>query len=553
MLASIQIKNFALIERLALEFDAGMTVITGETGAGKSIVIDALGLALGERAESSMVRYGEDKADISASFQVDSDSEAMQWLKSHDLEADGECLLRRVVAREGRSKCYINGTPATLTMLAELGDKLVDIHGQHAHQSLLKPTIQLDLLDQIIGDNQLLDQVSDLAQRYQKTHRALQQLQQNQEQRLERSELLSYQLDELSALNLSVASIQELESDHARASHLQELTTTTQSANEQIFEQDADILSQLQHWQETLNHLVRKDPALTVAKDLLNDACTSLEELKSELRHYQDSLDLDPAQLDELNERLTTLFDLSRKHHCELTDLPKVQENISHELEQLHAESDSTSELENQLEKITAEYQKAAANLSRKRQKAARELTEQVTAQMQQLGMDGGRFTVHFAEPSTSINKHGLDHIEFHVSANPGHPLQPLSKVASGGELSRISLAIQVITAQKRVTPTLIFDEVDVGIGGQTADTVGRMLAAIAGHAQVLCVTHQPQVAAKGHHHFLAEKTKGKSNTETAMLHLTGEQRVEEIARMVGGQSITQSTLKHAQELIGEG
>ncbi|NVK89226.1 MAG: DNA repair protein RecN [Gammaproteobacteria bacterium] len=550
MLATIQIKNFALIEQLSLEFKQGMTVITGETGAGKSIVIDALGLALGERAESSMVRFGQEKAEITASFQLAADAPAIDWLEEHELDADGECILRRVVAREGRSKCFINGTPATLAMLSQLGDKLVDIHGQHAHQSLLKPSIQLELLDQLVSDDALLQRVAELATRYQKTKKKLDTLQQSQTQRQERSELLAYQLDELSALKLSANSISELESEHARASHLQELTDAACGMMSELFDQDGDLLGQLQHWREELSRLQRKDTQLTAAFDLLASACNNLEEMRSELRHYQDSLELDPRQLEELNERLATLFDLSRKHHCELVELPAVERAIANELQQLTADNDNNEQLLIELDQIEDDYQQAALSLSKKRQKAALELAKQVSAQMQQLGMEGGQFAVDFSAPGQHINRHGLDQLEFQVTANPGQPLQALNKVASGGELSRISLAIQVITAQQRITPTLIFDEVDVGIGGQTADIVGRMLAKIAQHAQVLCVTHQPQVAAKGQQHLLAEKSRGNNNTETAMISLTGEQRVQEIARMVGGQSITASTIKHAQELI---
>ncbi|NVJ49829.1 MAG: DNA repair protein RecN [Gammaproteobacteria bacterium] len=550
MLATIQIKNFALIEQLSLEFKQGMTVITGETGAGKSIVIDALGLALGERAESSMVRFGQEKAEITASFQLAADAPAIDWLEEHELDADGECILRRVVAREGRSKCFINGTPATLAMLSQLGDKLVDIHGQHAHQSLLKPSIQLELLDQLVSDDALLQRVAELATRYQKIKKKLDTLQQSQTQRQERSELLAYQLDELSALKLSANSISELESEHARASHLQELTDAACGMMSELFDQDGDLLGQLQHWREELSRLQRKDTQLTAAFDLLASACNNLEEMRSELRHYQDSLELDPRQLEELNERLATLFDLSRKHHCELVELPAVERAIANELQQLTADNDNNEQLLIELDQIEDDYQQAALSLSKKRQKAALELAKQVSAQMQQLGMEGGQFAVDFSAPGQHINRHGLDQLEFQVTANPGQPLQALNKVASGGELSRISLAIQVITAQQRITPTLIFDEVDVGIGGQTADIVGRMLAKIAQHAQVLCVTHQPQVAAKGQQHLLAEKSRGNNNTETAMISLTGEQRVQEIARMVGGQSITASTIKHAQELI---
>lgn len=550
MLASIQIKNFALIEQLELDFQTGMTVITGETGAGKSIVIDALGLALGERADAAMIRFGAEKADISASFTITAESLANQWLAEQELDDGNECILRRVIAKEGRSRCFINGRSATLSMLRELGDLLVDIHGQHAHQSLLKPQQQLLLLDELNDNNASLQQVKSLAAEHRKIASQLRELHQDTSQRQERSELLAYQLRELEALSLSESSIQQLEQEHARASNMQQLTQSTQQALNDIFDQEPGLFGQLLHFQEQFKTLSEKDPALTAAYELLLSANSNLEEVKSELRHYQDSLDMDPEQLNELDERLTTLFDLARKHQVDMAELPTTEHQIRDELTQLEQASENTEELEQRLKQIEQEYQKAADKLTHQRTRIAKQLSADVTKRMQSLGMDGGKLTIQLQPHNEKFSRHGNEQVAFLVTANPGQPLQPLAKVASGGELSRISLAIQVITAEKRVTPCLIFDEVDVGIGGQTADIVGRMLENISQHAQVICVTHQAQVAARGAHHLRAIKTRHKNATETEMASLASQLRIEEIARMVGGQDITDSTLQHAKELL---
>ncbi|PWK53674.1 DNA repair protein RecN [Pleionea mediterranea] len=550
MLASIQIKNFALIEQLELDFHTGMTVITGETGAGKSIVIDALGLALGERADAASIRFGAEKADISASFTIAADSLANQWLAQQELDDGNECILRRVIAKEGRSRCFINGRSATLSMLRELGDLLVDIHGQHAHQSLLKPLQQLLLLDELTDDTAPLQEVKSLAAEHRKIASQLHELQQDTSQRQERSELLAYQLRELEALSLTESSIQQLEQDHARASNMQQLTQSTQQAMNDIFDQEPGLFGQLLHFQEQFKTLSEKDPALTAAYELLLSANSNLEEVKSELRHYQDSLDMDPEQLNELDERLTALFDLARKHQVDMAELPTTEQQIRDELTQLEQASENTEELEQRLKQIEQEYRQAAEKLTKQRKQIAKQLSADVTKRMQSLGMDGGKLTIELQPHNENFSRHGNEQVAFLVTANPGQPLQPLAKVASGGELSRISLAIQVITAEKRVTPCLIFDEVDVGIGGQTADIVGRMLENISQHAQVICVTHQAQVAARGAHHLRAIKTRHKNATETAMASLESQLRIEEIARMVGGQDITDSTLQHAKELL---
>ena len=550
MLASIHIKNFALIEELSLDFSAGMTVITGETGAGKSIVIDALGLALGERGDTSVIRHHCERADISASFLLAPGSSALEWLAQQALDESEECIMRRVLQKEGRSRCFINGRSVTLNMLRELGELLVDIHGQHAHQSLLKSSYQLALLDELLDNKKALQQVRQYASDYHKVTKELQSLKAQAQQGQERAELLSYQLEELSELNLSVTSIQQLERDHHKAANAQELSQLTQDALYQLYERDSSLEQQLAMQQELLNQKSVNDQQLSAISELLQSAATYVQEAVTELRHYQDDLESDPNYFQQLDQQLSLLHTLARKHKVDMSQLPEVEANIQQELQQLESAQANTSELELQLEKIAIEYHVAAASLSKSRAKTAKKLAKEVTTQMHLLGMEGGTFEARLQKQQQAFARSGSEWIEFYVSANPGHPLQPLSKVASGGEISRISLAIQVITAQKKVTPCLIFDEVDVGIGGQTADCVGRMLESIAQHAQVLCVTHQPQVAARGRHHLQAAKSKTKHSTQTHIQRLLDQQRVEEIARMVGGHDITPSSLQHAESLL---
>ncbi|MCO7224619.1 DNA repair protein RecN [Pleionea sp. CnH1-48] len=550
MLASLHIRNFALIEELQLDLDQGMTTITGETGAGKSIVVDALSLAIGERADHHVIRHGCDKTDVTAGFHIESDSTAHQWLKEQELDESDECLLRRVIQREGRSRCFINGRSVTLAMLKELGDCLVDIHGQHAHQSLVRPHQQLSLIDELLPNQKHRQSVCQIANEYRKVSQQLESIKNDMSQRLERAELLSYQLEELETLQLGPNSIEQLEQEHSRVANAQQLAEQSQHALSQLYEDESGAYNQLNYHLEQLSQLSRKDPSLNGVTELLQSATTYLQESVDELRHYQDSLEVSPERLNELDEQLSHLHDLARKHRVELHQLPEVEENIRTELESLQDTQANTLELEQKQTQLIEDYESAASKLTKHRQKVVKQLAKDVTAHMQKLGMDGGQFSVKLEARNEAYSALGSEQIEFEVSANPGQPLRSLAKVASGGELSRISLAIQMITAQKQVTPCLIFDEVDVGIGGQTADIVGRMLATLSQHTQVICVTHQPQVAARGNHQLKAVKSKYKDKTETQMQRLSEPDRIDEIARMVGGQEITESTLQHAQELL---
>ncbi len=552
MLAAIQVKNFALIENLNLDFSTGMTVITGETGAGKSIVIDALGLALGERADVSMVRAGSDKADITATFHFEVPSTTSAWLKDHELYEGNEVILRRVIAAEGRSKCFINGMSVTLSMLKELGDTLVDIHGQHAHQSLLKPNYQLQLLDQLLPTQNPIEAIKQCVGEYRKVTAQINQLTTDAQSRKEKLELLSYQYSELEALKISDESISQLEQDHAKATHTQELTEASERALATFFDADPAIFDIVNQHLRLFESLKEKDSSLASSFDLLAAIAANLEELKFELRHYQDSLEIDPDKFAEMDEQLSALFDIARKHHVEIAELPTVMAQIGDQLNQLNDVDANMDELNSKQSKLQKDYQALSQQLTQMRQQTAKQLETDVTEQMQHLGMKKGVFAIEVIPESEGLHSTGAETVEFKVTANPGQPLQPLGKVASGGELSRISLAIQVITAQQHTTPCLIFDEVDVGIGGQTADTVGQMLKNIAKHAQVICVTHQAQVAAKGDTHLSASKESDNASTQSKMIQLTTQARVEEIARMVGGQSITESTLTHAKELLGE-
>ncbi len=551
MLLSLDIKNIALIEHLSIDFSSGMTVITGETGAGKSIIIDALGLALGDKTDNSVIRFDCDKADISACFDISQQPVIHAWLLEHALEASGECILRRQLSRKGRTRCFINGHAVPLNMLQEIGAYLIDIHGQHAHQSLSQTTYQLSLLDALLDNTTLLDKVRDIATTYQTLYKTFQENQKNTQITQERIALLTYQVQEFDGLNITADSVHQIEIDHSRAANAQNLLSASQNALTELYDTDNSLHNQLTVHLNELTALQDKDPNLKNSVELLQNSLDFLQESISEIRRYHDAVEYHPEELSRLDDELSQLHDLSRKHHVTLEQLPDTIQQLHQELKTLTSTSEHQDELKTELEILKNDYQTAAKKLSKARKNTATSLANHVQQEMQQLGMDGGQFKIQLESQQSQVSLTGNDVIEFQVSANPGQPLMPLSKVASGGELSRISLAIQVITAQKKVTPCLIFDEVDVGIGGKTADIVGRKLKSIAQHTQVLCVTHQPQVAARGNQHLLSKKTKSQNHTHVNLDLLSKEERIEEIARMVGGQSITDNTLEHAKELLG--
>jgi len=557
MLVHLSVHNYAIVEHLDLELDAGMSVISGETGAGKSIMLDALGLCLGDRADSGVVRPGADKADILASFDLGDIPEARAWLAERDLgqnqDQDGPCILRRVITAEGRSRGYINGSPCPQGDLKALGELLIDIHSQHEHQSLLKADTHRRLLDEYAGSQELARQVQLAAQRWKQTKNELQRVSSIGDEQRARHQLLSYQLEELDNLALGEDELDQLEQEHKNLTNAESLLSACRLVIEQCSENDAgNVLSALTGSLNRLGAFQGQPGALSEATNLLASAQIQVEEAVGELNRFLDHFDADPERLQQMEERLDAIYTLARKHRIQPSELTAMQQQLFEELESLNADDQAAERLSEELAAFERHYQEKAGELSALRNHAASQLASAVELEMQNLGMPGGRFNIKLsANLSHEPQPNGLEQLEFLVSANPGQPLKALAKVASGGELSRISLAIQVITAQTSRVPTLVFDEVDVGIGGPTAEVVGQLLRRLGERGQVLTVTHLPQVAAQGHQHLFVHKLRDSDATRTAVSKLNDAQRVEEIARMLGGVDLTEESLAHARQMVG--
>ncbi|MBK1672346.1 DNA repair protein RecN [Ectothiorhodospira shaposhnikovii] len=550
MLTHIQIRDFAIVDELSLDLSTGMTALTGETGAGKSILVDALGLVLGDRADSTTVRHGAERAEISAQFDINRETEARAWLEAQDLAAE-ECLIRRVIGRDGKSRAWINGSAVTLQSLKTLGEMLVDIHGQHAHQSLLRREVQRRILDDYADHPELLAAMARDHGIWQKAARRLAELSEDGEARAARRDLLRFQTDELKALDLAEGELERIEEEHGRLAHAGRLLEMAETAYQSLYEADGSAESVVGRFSTDIEHLQTLDSRLAEPRELLAAAQIQIREAADWLRRYADGLEMDPARLNFLESRLAAIQDLARKHRVDPTALPHLLETLEAELGGLEEGGENLEALTRAVEQALQTCLRQAAELSDARRRAAERLSEAITRAMQGLGMEGGRFACNVeddgrGQPST----HGMDRVEFLVSANPGQPLQPLAKVASGGELSRISLAIQMIAAHALPIATLIFDEVDTGIGGGVAEVVGRQLRSLGEHRQVLCVTHLPQVAAQAHQHLQVKKHKGKDHTSTRIRSLADEHRVRELARMLGGIEITEQSLAHAREMI---
>ncbi|GDX05062.1 DNA repair protein RecN [Buttiauxella sp. A111] len=551
MLAQLTISNFAIVRELEIDFHHGMTAITGETGAGKSIAIDALGLCLGGRAEADMVRQGATRADLCARFSLKDTPAALRWLEENQLDDGRECLLRRVISSDGRSRGFINGTAVPLSQLRDLGQMLIQIHGQHAHQLLLKPEHQKNLLDGYAGESALL---AKMAERYREWHqscRSLAQHQQLAQERAARSELLQYQLKELNEFSPIAGEFEQIDEEYKRLANSGQLISVSQQALAILADgEDNNLQSQLYTARHLMEELVGMDSKLSGVLTMLEEATIQITEASDELRHYCDRLDLDPNRLYELEQRISRQISLARKHHISPEELPLFHQQLLEELQQLDDQASSQDEL---MQAVTLHHQQAlsiAQELHQRRAHYAAELCQLITASMHSLSMPHGKLAIDVEFNENHLTAEGADRIDFRVSTNPGQPLQPLAKVASGGELSRIALAIQVITARKMETPALIFDEVDVGISGPTAAVVGKLLRQLGESTQVMCVTHLPQVAGCGHHHFFVSKETDGEMTETHMQPLDKRSRLQELARLLGGSEVTRNTLANAKELL---
>lgn len=552
MLVHLSISNYAIVEQLDLELRGGMTAITGETGAGKSIMLDALGLALGDRTDASAVRPGAERADILATFDISAIPEAHGWLQDNDFDHDGPCILRRVITAEGRSRGYINGTPCPLASLRTLGELLIDIHSQHEHQSLLKPDNHRRLLDACAGSSELARSVQQAAQRWRQTRGELDRLAGLRDEQDARLQLLRYQLEELDNLALTEGEIARLEQEQQQLASAEDLLDSCRKVAELCREHDeGNCLSLLNAALQRLTANASLPPALSEAAELLDSARIQINEATDSLTRFVDHFEADPERLQQIEERLDSIYRLARKHRIQPEELLPLQAGLQQELDGLDASDETIEQLEQQLTQLQQQYEQLASQLSIRRQQASGALASAVESEMQRLGMPGGRFAVALQPlDNPQPQQQGRESVEFLVSANPGQPLRPLGKVASGGELSRISLAIQVINAQNSQIPTLVFDEVDVGIGGPTAEVVGQLLRRLGERGQVLTVTHLPQVAAQGHQHLFVHKQRGFEDTRTAVTCLSEQQRVEEVARMLGGIDLCEESLAHARRMV---
>ncbi len=564
MLVHLSISQFALVEHLELELKAGMTTITGETGAGKSILLGALGLALGNRIDGNVVRNGADKADISATFIIN--EKVSKWLDSHDYPLeDDTCILRRVITQEGRSRGYINGRNASATELKALANQLIDIHGQHAHQSLMQKDAPRKLLDNYAGTRALCQKTKQAFQLWQEKLKQKNNLQEDSAEQQAQRQLLTYQVQELDNLELVAGEVIELEAELKRLSNADEIMFSGQQALTLCADGNSDdssssrsssqssALQQVQQAIQQLDQIDDDNVLLKESREFLNQAQIQLEEANDSLHNYINKVEINPQRLNQIDQRLGAIYDLARKHHVRADALYEKWQELSDSLKALNFSDDDMDALVQQVSELEQDYLKFAHQLSKKRQKAASKLDKEVNTHFEALALGNAKLKTDMNTDESLANAYGIDHIDLLVQTNPGMPMGQLCKVASGGELSRISLAIQVITAQTSNIPSLIFDEVDVGIGGGTAERVGRLLNQLGQHSQVLCVTHQPQVAAQAQNHLQVSKIAGDEQTFTNIRPLDNKQRTEEIARMLGGVEITQHTLDHAQEMLAMG
>ena len=546
MLINLSIQDYAVVDQLEVDLEAGMTCITGETGAGKSIMLDALGLCIGDRADSRAIRPGAPRTDIAACFDVSQNTRAQVWLSERDLEAAGDCILRRTITAEGRSRAYINGSPATLSDCADLGQLLVDIHSQHAHQSLLRRPVQRSLLDTYAGAETLIVEVSETAQRWRVLQEEYSRLAGQTEESDARRALLTYQIEELETLNPQPGELGALEAQHkllANAAYI------IDSAN--------DIAAGCEAQRDQLARLVQlaNDDRMTGSatdnlRELLQSALIQLDEAQAETARFAASVELDPEGLRAAEERLSALHDLARKHRVQPDALHELLATLQAELESLVGGTEQLASLEEALGDTALAWRTHAKALSKRRREAAVLLAQRVMATLTDLAMTKCVFEIALIPfKDDNPDPRGAEDIEFLIATNPGATPGPLNKVASGGELSRISLALQVVAADTATSPTMVFDEVDVGIGGGVAEVVGDLLRTLGKRSQVLVVTHQPQVAAKGHQHLLVTKT-GEDAVHSELTLLDGGSRIEEVGRMLGGAKLTDSTLAHAREML---
>ena len=554
MLTQLTINNFAIVRQLEIELAKGMSVITGETGAGKSIAIDALGLCLGQRIETSMVREGQERAEICATFFIEPTNPAYQWLQEQELQDPdnpSDCILRRVINADGRSKAFINSTPVSASQLKEIGQYLIHINGQHASQLLLKNDYQLQLVDTFAHHNDLLAQMREDYRAWKNLQTQVKNFQQKVAENEAKKQLLQYQVEELDEFALRPNEYLELEEDQRRLSNSEQLTQLSQSALQLLSENETvSIDSMLYRATQYIDELSELDPRYVSVQTMLNDALIQVQEATSEVQHLASHIEQDPMLLQEIEQRLGQALQLARKHNVKPEELVEWHQKLKAELTALLDFSESEERLILEEKAAFEKMQHTAKQLHKSRSQAAGKLAQQVTDSIKGLAMENAEFFIEVNSDLTKVAANGADNIVFTLRSNLGQQAQPLAKVASGGELSRISLAIQVLTSDQSAIPTLIFDEVDVGISGKTASVVGKLLRQLGDKCQVLCVTHLPQVACHGHHQFNVEKFTVDDKTETKMTALSQEERVPALARLLGGSEITDLALANAREML---
>ena len=552
MLLSINISNYTLVESLEIEFAQGTTAITGETGAGKSLVLDALGMALGDRADTDTIRHGKERAEITATFDINTIEAAKTWLDANDFNSNENCILRRIYTREGRSRGYINGQPSTMSQLQELGDMLTDIHSQHEHQSLLRKETHRRLLDEYAKAEDLASKVASEYSAWHKVHIDLTNLLQRSDELDDRKDLLNFQVNELQQIDLTAKHLEQLELEQKTLANAEQIVQDSHNLLA-ICEQAEgfNLRDSLNKALSILANIEYKPDALKITEELLQGGLIQIEEAINEISHHIDRFEADPQRLQIVEEQLSAIFQLSRKHRVNPDQLETTLQTLEAELKNLIGGSENINALEEKLADLASSYEKSAKQLSSKRKAASKAMSKDINRQLQKLSMEGAELLVQLSPVNNcEYRSRGLEEIEFLLATNPGQPHKMLAKIASGGELSRVSLAIQVVAASHSTMPTLVFDEVDVGIGGSTADIVGQLIKQLGERGQVISVTHQPQVAAHAHHHYRASKVIEDNSAESLMAPLNQQQRIEELARMLGGAKVTKQTLSHASELL---
>lgn len=551
MLSQLSVKNLAVVEKLALDFNSGMSVVTGETGAGKSILLQALNLCLGQRGDSSLVRHEQDKAEVGAIFDVANHTKIQNYLKEQSLDDDGECILRRIIGRDGRSRAFVNGVSVPLSTLRTVGELLIDMHGQNEHQLLMRPNQQQALFDSYADCDVVCTQLNVLVAQYRQITEQIESLIASQDSKQQQQDFLHHQYQELENASLSQDELDHIESDYKKQANSAGLIEKVSNVLNQL-ESDLGVNSQLNQLSYELNQTAEDDEKIKPISTMLSSAQVQVQESVYELTHYLSSLTVDEQAAEQLEARLAELHDLARKHNCQITELITIQQEFAGALAEVGDISATLKNLQDQQKQLLAQYQTHAKQLSSIRKKQAKLLSQSVTETMQVLGMPGSEFVLELTDKESGVHYNGNEAISFMVKTNMGSEFKALKKVVSGGELSRISLALSVVSSNSEYTPTLIFDEVDVGISGAVAEVVGQKLKQLSNHYQVICITHLAQVASFGHQHLRVSKTQNKDGAQTQVTNLTKTQRIDEVARILGGATITEKTRVAAEEMINK-